>query len=105
MEKMSIKKNDMVVVLSGKDKGKRGKVLKVLTKKGKLLVDGVNIAKRHTRPRPPKEPRGGILDKSMPLWTSKVMIVCPSCSKPAKTGKKDKGDGFSRVCKKCGKEI
>lgn len=105
MVKQAIKKNDTVVVLSGKDKGKRGKVLKVLPKKDKVVVDGVNVAKRHTRPRPPKEPRGGILEKVMPLWSSNVMLVCPSCNKPSRMNKQEKGDSYSRVCKKCGKEI
>lgn len=105
MTRMMVKKNDMVVVLAGKDKGKRGKVLQVLHKRGKVLVDGVNVAKRHTRPRPPKEPRGGILEKTMPLWASKVMLICPHCSKPIRMARREADSGLVRFCKKCGKEI
>ena len=71
-----VRKNDTVVVLSGKDKDKKGKVLEVLPQKGKVLVDGVNIAKRHTKPRP-GQTQGGILEKALPLNASKVQLICP----------------------------
>ena len=108
-QKVHVRKNDNVVVLAGKDRGKKGKVLEVLPEKNRVLVDSVNTVKRHTKPRPPRFPQGGILEKSMPLAASNVQLVCPSCSKPTRVGHKqvDK-DGKPvnvRVCKKCGEEI
>lgn len=91
-----IKKDDMVVVLSGKDKGKKSKVLKVFPKKMKALVERVNVSKRHQKPS--KNFPGGIIDKLQPVALSKLMVVCPHCSKPTRLSKKD---GF-RACKKCG---
>ncbi len=72
-----VKKDDTVVVLAGKDKDKRGKVLGVEPKRNKVLVDGVNVVRRHTKPRPPRFPQGGILEKTMPIDLSNVMLVCP----------------------------
>lgn len=105
MKIFGVKKNDTVMVLSGKDKGKKGKVLKVLYKSEKVLVDGVNVVKRHTKPRPPKEPRGGILEKTMPLLACKVMVVCSHCSKPTRIKKEEREEKVLRICKQCGKEI
>lgn len=101
-----VKKDDTVMVLTGKDKGKKGKILQVLPAEGKVLVDGINVAKRHTRPRPPKIPQGGILEKALPVASSNVMLVCPKCSKPTRTGHSESAEGKSqRVCKKCGEVI
>ncbi len=105
MSKMSIKKGDTVVVLSGKDKGQRGKILEVMPKGGKVVVENINMASRHTKPRKQGEP-GGILQKATPLYASKVMRVCPKCSKPTRPASILKADGSrARVCKKCGAEI
>ncbi len=101
-----VKKGDTVEILAGKDRGKRGKVLSTFPDEGKVLVDGINIVKRHTRPRPPRIPQGGILEKAMPLRSSKVMLVCPSCSETTRIAKKLLDDKSRvRVCKSCGKEI
>ena len=105
MNKMSIKKDDLVVVLSGKDKGKQGKVLSVMPKESKVVVEKVNVVSRHTKPRKQGE-EGGILKKEAPIYASKVMRVCPKCSKPTRPASKVGADGKRvRVCKKCGAEI
>jgi len=102
---MNIKKDDIVVVLSGKDKGKEGKVLHSDPKNGKLIVEGVNVASRHMKPRKQGE-EGGIIKKETPIYTCKVMRVCPKCSKPTRAGYKILDDGTkTRVCKKCGAAI
>ena len=88
-----------------RDKGKRAKVLEVMPSEGKLLVEGVNVMKKHTKPRPPKVPQGGILEKSMPIDASNVMLICPRCDKPIRVGYKITGAGVKeRICRKC-KEI
>ena len=105
MNKMSIRKDDTVVVLSGKDKGKQGKVLKTEPKSGKVIVEKVNMVSRHTKPRRQGE-EGGILQKEAPIYASKVMRVCPKCNKPTRAAHKVLADGKKvRVCKKCGAEI
>ena len=105
MNKMSIKKGDTVVVLSGKDKGKQGKVLTVMPADRKVIVEGVNVVSRHTRPRKQGE-EGGILKKEAPLYACKVQKVCPKCNKPTRPAHKMLADGKKvRVCKKCGAEI
>lgn len=101
MPNMHVKKEDTVVVLAGKDKGKRGKVLQVMPGKSKVMVDGVNVVKKHTKPRPPKVPQGGILEKAMPIDASNVMLVCPACSAPTRPMRKDK----TRVCRKCKEQL
>ena len=101
---MSIRKDDTVVVLSGKDKGKQGKVLAVDPKAGKVVVEGVNVVSRHTKPRRQGE-EGGILKKEAPLYACKVMRVCPKCSKATRPAHKVTANGKVRVCKKCGAEI
>ena len=101
MNKMSIKKDDLVVVLSGKDKGKQGKVLEVMPKSGKVVVEKVNVVSRHTKPRK----QGGILQKEAPIYACKVQKVCPKCNKPTRIGHKVEGDKKVRICKKCGAEI
>ncbi len=101
-----VKKDDTVVVLAGKDKDKRGKVLGVEPKRNKVLVDGVNVVRRHTKPRPPRFPQGGILEKTMPIDLSNVMLVCPKCNKPTRVAAKVNSDGTrSRACKHCNEII
>ncbi|MCC8122438.1 MAG: 50S ribosomal protein L24 [Oscillospiraceae bacterium] len=105
MKKLSVKQNDMVVVLSGKDKGKRGKVLSVDPQSGKLVVEKVNMVTYHRKPRKQGE-QGGILKKEAPFYACKVMRVCPKCDKPTRLGHKVLAGGKKvRVCKKCGAEI
>ena len=102
---MNIKKDDKVIVLSGKDKGKQGRVVSADPKNGKVIVEGVNVAKRHLKPRKPGE-EGGIIKKETPIYASKVMRVCPKCGKPTREAHKFLKDGTKeRVCKKCGEII
>ena len=105
MNKMSIKKDDVVVVLSGKDKGKQGKVLEVQPKAGKVIVEKVNVVSRHTKPRK-KGDKGSILKKEATIYACKVQRVCPKCNKPTRPAHKLLADGKKVcVCKKCGAEI
>ena len=105
MNKMNVRRDDLVVVLSGKDKGKRGKVLKVEPKSGKIIVEKVNVVSRHTKPRRQGE-EGGILQKEAPIYACKVQLICPKCNKPTRPAHKLLADGKKvRVCKKCGAEI
>ena len=105
MNKMSIKKGDTVIVLSGKDKGKQGKVLVAMPADRKVIVEGINVVSRHTRPRKQGE-EGGILKKEAPVYACKVQKVCPKCNKPTRPAHKILADGKKvRVCKKCGAEI
>ena len=102
---MNIKKGDTVVVLSGKDKGKKGKVLSVDPKAGKVVVEKVNMVSRHTKPRKQGD-QGGILKKEAPIYACKVQRLCPKCDKPTRLAHKLLPDGKNvRVCKKCGAEI
>ena len=101
---LHVKKGDTVLVLSGKDKGKQGKVITAMPKHGKVVVEGVNKVKRHTKPNQ-KAPQGGILTKEAPLNVSKVMVICPACKKPTRTGKKLVDGRYVRACKKCGELI
>ena len=105
MNTMSIKKGDTVVVLSGKDKGKQGKVLEAMPESRKVIVEKVNVATRHQKPRTQGE-QGGIVKKEAPIYACKVMRVCPKCGKPTRPASKLTADGKRvRVCKKCGAEI
>ena len=105
MNKMSIKKGDTVIVLSGKDKGKQGKVLVAMPADRKVIVEGINVVSRHTRPRKQGE-EGGILNKEAPMYACKVQKVCPKCNKPTRPAHKMLADGKKVcVCKKCGAEI
>ena len=105
MKNMSIRKDDTVIVLSGKDKGKKGKVLTVMPKDGKVIVEKVNVVSRHQKPRKQGE-EGGIIKREAPIYACKVMRVCPKCDKPTRPAHKLLADGKKvRVCKKCGAEI
>lgn len=98
----SIKKNDKVVVLAGKEKGKIGTVLKVDAEKGRAIVEKINMVKRHTRPGG-KSAQGGIIEKEASIHLSNLMLVCNKCAEPSRTGKRVLEDGSKvRVCKKCG---
>ena len=101
----SVKKGDTVIVLSGKDKGKQGKVLVAMPADRKVIVEGINVVSRHTRPRKQGE-EGGILKKEAPLYACKVQKDCPKCNKPPRPAHKMLADGKKVcVCKKCGAEI
>jgi large subunit ribosomal protein L24 len=101
---MNIKRDDKVVVLSGKDKGKQGKVIKADPQAMKLIVEGVNVATKHQKARKQGE-EGGIFKIETPIYASKVQLVCPKCGKATRVGHKVEGDKKVRVCKKCGAEI
>ncbi|MFZ5641737.1 MAG: 50S ribosomal protein L24 [Bacillota bacterium] len=101
-QKIHVKKGDTVVVITGKDAGKKGKVLEVQPRDGRVVVEGANIVKRHSKPTQ-KLPQGGIVEKPAPLASSNVMIFCSKCSAPRRIGKEILANGKKvRVCKKCG---
>jgi large subunit ribosomal protein L24 len=98
----SIRRNDAVVVTAGKDRGKRGRVLKVLPAANRLVVEGVNFVSRHTRPNPGKNIKGGIMKREAPLHASNVQLVCPECGKRTRIGHRTLADGRKvRICRKC----
>ena len=101
MANMKIKKGDTVVVLSGKDKGKQGKVQVVIPSDRKVVVEGVNIVTCHTKPRRQGE-TGGIVKREAAIYASKVQVVCPKCSKDTRVAYKIEDGKKSRVCKHCG---
>jgi large subunit ribosomal protein L24 len=103
MSKVQIKKNDQVYVAAGKDRGAKGKVLRVLTAEGKAIVERVNMIKRHTKANPNKGIQGGILEREAPIRLSNLRVVCPECGKPSRLGRQRLEDGKGvRVCKSCG---
>jgi large subunit ribosomal protein L24 len=117
---MKVKKGDLVQVLSGKDRGKQGRVIEARPDERRVIVENLNVVKRHTKPRPMKDANrmggttmmpGGVIDKPTPLAVSKVMVVCPTCSLPTRVGhtfKEIKGRRVKvRVCKRegCGEEL
>ena len=101
---MFIKKDDKVVVISGKDKGKEGKVLSASPKTGKVIVEGVNVASKHVKPKKQGE-QGGIIKMETPIYACKVQVVCPKCGKPTRVAHKVENGKSVRVCKKCGAEL
>lgn len=103
--KLHVKKGDTVLVLSGKDKGKKGKVIEALPKKSKVVVEGINTVKRHTKPSQ-SMPQGGIIVKEAAMHSAKVQLVCPSCDKATRIKKTALASGaMARTCKKCGEII
>ena len=105
MSKMSVKKGDQVVVLSGKDKGKQGVVLTAKPAEGKVVVEGVAIVKKAQRPTPANQ-QGGIIEQEAAIDVSNVMLVCPTCGKPTRVGHAKDTEGKKvRVCKKCGAQF
>ena len=101
---MKIKKGDTVQVLSGNDKGKTGEVLEVIPKLQKVIVKGINIRKKHIKPRKQGE-EGGIIPVECSIHSSKVSVVCPKCNKATRVGMIKEGKEKIRVCKKCGAKI
>lgn len=101
---MNLREGDQVVVVSGKDKGRESRIAQVFPKKGRIIVEGVATAKRHTKPTG-QTMQGGIVDKDMPIDASNVMILCPSCG-PTRIGFKIDADGHKRrICVKCGGDL
>lgn len=97
--KLHVKTGDMVMIISGKDKGKTGKILEVSPKEGKIIVEGCNIATKHVKPKTANE-QGGLVKVEAPLYASKVMLVCPKCGKATRVAHKIFEDGSKqRVCK------
>ncbi len=97
-----IRRNDTVVVTTGKDRGKRGRVLKVAPDRNRLVVEGVNFIKRHTKPNPQRNIKGGLVEREAPLHASNVQLVCPECGKPTRLGRRLLEDGRKvRICRKC----
>jgi len=98
---MKVVKNDTVLIISGNSRGKKGKVLKVFPKEQRVIVEGVNFIKRHTK-KSQKNPQGGIIEKEAPIHVSNVLIICPKCGNPARIGRKLLEDGKRiRNCKSC----
>jgi large subunit ribosomal protein L24 len=104
-QKVHVRKGDTALVIAGKNTGKKGKILLVIPDKSKVVVEGVNVVKRHSRPTQ-KLPQGGIMQKEAPIHSSNVMLFCNKCSKPTRIGKKilDNGEKI-RICKKCGENL
>ncbi len=101
---MNIIKNDTVIVLSGRDKGTKGKVLSADPANGKVIVEGVSVASVHQKARKQEE-ESAIIKKETPIYACKVMVVCPKCGKPTKVGHKITDGKKARICKKCGAEL
>ena len=99
---MHVKKNDMVSVMAGKDKGKKAKVMRVFYSTSRALVEGINYVKKHTR-KTQQDPKGGVVQKEMPIHVSNLAVICPKCARQVRVGFKELADGTkARVCKKCG---
>jgi large subunit ribosomal protein L24 len=109
LAKMNIKKGDTVLILTGKDKGKQGTVSRAMPQAEKVIVEGLNIVKKHVRPQQNRQ--GGIIDKAMPIHVSNTMLICTECGQPTRVGHERRPMGADqkmrtvRVCKKCGKII
>jgi large subunit ribosomal protein L24 len=101
---MKIKKNDKVMIMKGKDRGKTGKVSAVFTKENRVMVDGLNLYKKAIRPRRAEE-KGQIISVPKPVAAANVQVVCPSCGKPTRIGYEAEGQSKNRICKKCKKTL
>ena len=101
---LNIQRNDQVEVIAGSDKGKRGRVLRVLADENRVLVEHVRMIKKNVRPNPQRNIKGGIAEQEAPIHLSNVALVCPNCG-PSRVGHKFEGDTKVRVCKKCGQTL
>lgn len=100
--RLHIRKNDQVEVLSGKDRGKRGKVLRIMPARSRAIVERINMLKRHTRPNPQRNIKGGVVEREASLHVSKLMVVCPECNKSTRVRHKELSDGRKvRTCADC----
>lgn len=106
MNNLFVKTGDTVVLLTGNEKyrGKEGKVLAVSPKEGKVIVEGINVVKKHVKPRKAGDP-SGIIETEAAIYASKVQVVCPKCKKPTRVGHKIEDGTKTRICKKCGAEL
>jgi len=102
--KVGLKKDDTVLVVSGRERGKTGKIIRVLHEKRGVLVERLNMIKRHQKATSPQNP-GGILEKEAPLHLSNVMLLCPSCNKPTRVGRTELDEKHVRKCRRCGQNI
>src|SRR4051794_17956143 len=97
-----VRREDNVLLVTRKDRGKRGRGLKVLPGKNRLIVEGVNVIKRHTKPNPGRNIKGGVVEREAPLHASNVQVLCPECGKATRIGRRILGDGRKvRICRKC----
>ena len=101
---LTVRRGDKVRIIAGKDKGKDGKILRAFPYKERVMVEGANMIKKHTRPST-KNQQGGIMTVEGTIHVSNVMLICPTCSQPTRVGRRREGDVRVRVCKKCGKDI
>ena len=102
---MQIRKNDSVMVISGKERGKTGKVLRVNPKEDAVIIERINVVKRHTKPRGPQQ-AGGIIEKEASIPASNIMIMCDKCNAPVRVGQKLLADGNKvRICRRCGEAL
>ena len=102
---VDIRRNDNVRVITGRDKGKEGRVLRVIPSEGKVLVEHVMMVKKNVRPNPQRNVKGGIAEQESPISISNVMLVCGSCRKPVRVGHDKRGERHVRVCKSCGNTL
>jgi large subunit ribosomal protein L24 len=103
MQKLKVRKNDQVLVTAGKNRGARGRVLRVDAAAGRAVVERINMIKRHTKANPNKSVAGGILEREAPLYLANLKVICPECGEPSRLGRKRLEDGKGvRVCKNCG---
>lgn len=101
---MKLKKGDNILIIAGKDKGRKGKVLRSLPKGEKIVVEGINLRKKHVRPKKSGE-KGQVVEVPLPIYASNAKIICPKCGKAAKIGYKANKKEKYRICKKCGQKI
>lgn len=102
---MQIRKNDSVIVIGGKERGKTGKVLRVMSDKDAVIIERLNMVKRHTKPRGPQQP-GGIVEKEAAIHASNIMILCDKCNAPVRVGHKVLADGKKiRICRRCNEAL
>lgn len=102
---MQIRKNDSVMVVTGKERGKTGKVLRVIPEKQSVIIERINLVKRHSKPRGPQQP-GGIVEKEASIHASNIMIMCDKCNAPVRAGHKVQADGEKvRICRRCGETL
>jgi len=97
---MKIKKDDLVLIVKGKDRGKKGKIIKSIPKENRVIVEGINLVKKHLKPKRGGE-KGQIIEKPQPLYVSNVKLICPICKKPTRVGYTLENNKKKRMCKKC----
>jgi len=108
MKRMKIRKGDQVMVISGKESGKTGKVMRVEGAEGRVVIEHLNMLKKHTKPQPKKNPQGGVIEREGPIDVSNVMLLCPACNEPTRVGYRFTDDGAKiRICRRpgCGSDI